>query len=78
MAYGWAAIFSTAFFWFPAFETSEHYVIAMEYLPGGELFDYVLERDGLSEQAAKEIFRQLAQAVQHCHNVNIHKFWLFC
>lgn len=49
------------------FQTSEHYVIAMEYLPGGELFDYVLERDGLSEAAAKGIFRELAEAVQHCH-----------
>ena len=49
-------------------------MIAMEYLPGGELFDYVLERDGLSEQVAKDIFRQLAQAVQHCHNVSMHKF----
>ena len=53
-----------------AFETSEHYVIAMEYLPGGELFDYILERNGLTETAAKEIFRQLARAVQHCHNVS--------
>ncbi len=46
-------------------------MLAMEYLPGGELFDYVLERDGLSETVAKEVFRELACAVQHCHNVSI-------
>lgn len=54
-----------------AFETSEYYVIAMEYLPGGELFDYVLERDGLTEAAAKEVFRELVDAVQHCHDVSV-------
>ena len=45
----------------------------MEYLPGGELFDYVLERDGLSETAAQDMFVELALAVQHCHKVNIPK-----
>lgn len=45
----------------------------MEYLPGGELFDYVQERDGLSEEDAKKILRNLATAVQHCHKVSVDK-----
>ena len=39
----------------------------MEYLGGGELKDYVLERGHLSEEEAKEFFRQLCDAVYYCH-----------
>jgi len=42
----------------------------MEYLPGGELFDYVLERCGLSEEKAREMFTQVVRAAQHCHEVS--------
>lgn len=41
----------------------------MEYLPGGELFQYVWERDGLTEEQAKPLFYQIATAVAHCHKV---------
>ena len=53
-----------------AFETATQYCIAMEYLSGGELFDYVQERCGLSDEKAKEIFSQIVKAAQHCHEVS--------
>ena len=57
-------------FMFTAFETKEHSVIAMEYLSGGELYDYVLDREGLAEQEARNMFCQIVNAVQHCHLVS--------
>ena len=53
-----------------AFETKEHHVIAMEYLSGGELYDYVLDREGLAEMEARNMFCQIINAVQHCHLVS--------
>ena len=45
-------------------------VIAMEYVSGGELFDMVLENEGLTETQAKPLFYQIATAVAHCHKVS--------
>ena len=45
--------------------------IAMEYVSGGELFDYISEKQGLSETEARRLFSQIACAVQHCHSVSI-------
>ena len=56
---------------FAAFETKEHHVIAMEYLPGGELYDHVLDREGLAEPEARNKFCQIVNAVQHCHLVSL-------
>eukprot|EP00731_Ephydatia_muelleri_P000403 Em0001g403a len=49
------------------FETEQHTVIAMEYMPRGELFDYVWERRGLSEGEAREMFVQIVEALDYCH-----------
>lgn len=56
-----------------AFETRDHHVIAMEYLSGGELYDYVLDREGLAEPEARQMFGQIVSAVQHCHLVSGHR-----
>ena len=64
-------IFILSFSLIPAaFETKEHHVIAMEYLSGGELYDYVLDREGLAETEARNMFCQIINAVQHCHLVS--------
>ena len=55
----------------PGFETDTQYVVSMEYVAGGELFDYIFEKQGLSEEEAKEMFGQIVEAVQYCHEVNI-------
>jgi len=41
----------------------------MEYLPNGELFDYVWERQGLQETEAREMFTRIVEGVHHCHMV---------
>ena len=51
------------------FETPQHTVIVMEYLPNGELFDYVWDRRGLNESEAREMFAQIVEALEHCHKV---------
>ena len=53
------------------FETaSGEHVIAMEYVSGGELFDMVLDNEGLTETQARPLFYQIATAVAHCHKVS--------
>lgn len=62
---------------FETFETSEYYVIAMEYVPQGELFEYIRNNEGIAENLAKDMFRQIAQAVHHCHEVgNSFSVWV--
>jgi serine/threonine protein kinase len=39
----------------------------MEYADGGELVDFVREKDGLSEIDARNIIRQVTLAMQMCH-----------
>ena len=41
----------------------------MEYLPNGEVFDYVWERQGLEEAEAKDLFTQIVEGVHYCHMV---------
>lgn len=46
--------------------------IIMEYVPGGELFNYISERRGLDEDEAVYLFRQIIAALLYCHRINIH------
>ncbi|MEE6492179.1 hypothetical protein FKM82_016509 [Ascaphus truei] len=39
----------------------------MEYASQGDLYDYISERQRLSEQEARTFFRQIVSAVQYCH-----------
>ncbi len=54
-----------------AFETSKHFAIVMEYMPGGELFDYIQKHEGLNETKARSTFRQIIEGVQYCHKNGI-------
>lgn len=49
------------------FENSSKIVIVMEYASQGDLYDYISERQRLSEQEARRFFRQIVSAVQYCH-----------
>lgn len=44
----------------------------MEYLPNGELFDYVWKRQGLDEDEARTLFTQIVEGVHYCHKVRKH------
>ena len=39
----------------------------LEYCPGGELFDYIVDRDRLCEAESRAFFRQIAAAVAYIH-----------
>ena len=41
--------------------------VVMEKIDGGELFDFVLDSDGLSEDFARGCFRQILMAMAYCH-----------
>lgn len=48
--------------------------IVMEYISGGELFDYILSQGKLSEKESAFLFRQILSALAHCHrNLVVHR-----
>ncbi|XP_072880087.1 maternal embryonic leucine zipper kinase isoform X2 [Hemitrygon akajei] len=49
-------------------ETAHKIFIIMEYCPGGELFDYIIAKDRLSEEEARIFFRQIVSAVAYVHS----------
>ncbi|XP_012615250.2 NUAK family SNF1-like kinase 2 [Microcebus murinus] len=49
------------------FENSSKIVIVMEYASRGDLYDYISERQRLSEGDARHFFRQIVSAVHYCH-----------
>merc|ERR1711963_440954 len=50
------------------FEMPESFFIVMEKFTCQDLFDYISERGALSEEAAREIFKQILETVLMCHN----------
>lgn len=52
------------------FENSSRIVIVMEYASRGDLYDYISERQQLSERDARHFFRQIVSAVHYCHQVS--------
>lgn len=51
-----------------AFIWEKNVVLIMEYIPGGELYQYVKAKNGINELEARKIFKQLAYTVEYCHN----------
>ncbi|XP_078253059.1 maternal embryonic leucine zipper kinase [Rhinoraja longicauda] len=49
-------------------ETANKIFIIMEYCPGGELFDYIISKDHLSEEETRIFFRQIVSAVAYVHS----------
>ncbi|KFP62153.1 Maternal embryonic leucine zipper kinase, partial [Cariama cristata] len=49
-------------------ETSKKIFMVLEYCPGGELFDYIVSKDRLSEEEARVFFRQIVSAVAYVHS----------
>ena len=41
--------------------------MVIEYVPGGELFDYILHHGKFSEKEAKRFFQQIISGVDYCH-----------
>ena len=53
------------------FENDKYFLIIMEYINGGNLFNFVKKRRKLSEKTAKFLFRQIILGIQYMHNKNI-------
>lgn len=49
-------------------ETDEKIFMILEYCPGGELFDYIVAKDRLSESEARFFFRQIIAALAYIHS----------
>uniref|UniRef100_A0A3B3SPM4 Maternal embryonic leucine zipper kinase n=1 Tax=Paramormyrops kingsleyae TaxID=1676925 RepID=A0A3B3SPM4_9TELE len=49
-------------------ETSTKIFMALEYCPGGELFDYIIAKDRLSEDETRVFFRQIVSALAYVHS----------
>uniref|UniRef100_A0A8D0TEM9 Maternal embryonic leucine zipper kinase n=1 Tax=Sus scrofa TaxID=9823 RepID=A0A8D0TEM9_PIG len=49
-------------------ETANKIFMVLEYCPGGELFDYIISQDRLSEGETRIVFRQIVSAVAYVHS----------
>ena len=49
------------------YEDTESVHLVMEFLAGGELFDYITQQESLNEQKAASIVKQIIHSVLYCH-----------
>ncbi|EGG16965.1 putative protein serine/threonine kinase [Cavenderia fasciculata] len=48
--------------------------LVVEYVSGGELFDYIVAREFIKEKEARKFFRQMISAIEYCHaNLVVHR-----
>ena len=52
-------------------ETPKNIYLVMEYCDGGELFDYIVSKQHLSEKQACEFFQEIIDALTYLHSQNI-------
>ncbi|KAL5487288.1 hypothetical protein EMCRGX_G019871 [Ephydatia muelleri] len=59
--------------YFDSFMQDKSMMIVMEYAPGGTLFDFIQERNGvlLNEEHILQVFVQVLIAIHHIHSLNI-------
>ena len=51
--------------------TRKYLCIVMEYAPGGDMFEYVVRKNGLKEDEARWFFQQLIVAIDYCHRMGV-------
>ncbi|KAI0289554.1 kinase-like domain-containing protein [Russula brevipes] len=56
---------------YDVWETSTELYLILEYVEGGELFDYLCKRGRLSTPEALGYFQQIIAAIDYCHRFNI-------
>ena len=49
-------------------ETQRKIFLVLEYCSGGELFDYIVDKDKLDEREARQFFREICGAVAYMHS----------
>ncbi|CAE6520067.1 unnamed protein product [Rhizoctonia solani] len=52
-------------------ETETEFYLALEYIEGGELFDYIVSRGRLPEPEVLFYFKQILYGLDYCHRFNI-------
>lgn len=52
-------------------ETEDRINIILEYVKGGELHSYVVNKGHLDEDEARIYFNQIVKAIDYCHSRNI-------
>ncbi len=55
------------FYIFKVLENDTKIYMVLEYCPGGELFDYIVDRDRLCEDESRQFFRQIIAGVAYIH-----------
>eukprot|EP00834_Sanchytrium_tribonematis_P001010 NODE_21_length_42443_cov_0.822808.p21 type:complete len:245 gc:universal NODE_21_length_42443_cov_0.822808:775-1509(+) len=59
---------------YEVFESPNQIFIVMEYIQGGELFDYIVAHKRIKEKEARVFYREILSAVDYCHkNGVIHR-----
>lgn len=53
------------------FHEAENLYMVLEFMPGGELFDRIVERKKYTEEVAQNAFRQILLAIEHFHSHDI-------
>ncbi|KAG1735544.1 Pkinase-domain-containing protein [Suillus lakei] len=56
---------------YDVWETSSELYLILEYVEGGELFDYLCNKGRLSTFEALDYFQQIISAIDYCHRLNI-------
>lgn len=51
--------------------TQDYLAIAMEFAAGGDMFEYVVRKNGLREDEARWFFQQLIVGMDYCHNMGV-------
>jgi len=51
------------------FLTPQYLGIAMEFASGGDMFEYVVKKNGLREEEARWFFQQLIVGLDYCHRM---------
>lgn len=56
---------------FDLLKDENNYYVIMEFCPNGELFQYIVDRNHLSEDEAKRLVRQILETLQYIHNTGV-------
>ena len=56
---------------YEVWENKSELFLVLEYVDGGELFDYLVSKGKLSESEAVHYFKQIIEGVSYCHSFNI-------
>lgn len=57
---------------YDVWENRNELYLIMEYVEGGELFEYIAQQERLDEREAVYLFRQIIAALLYCHSIHIY------